>query len=1068
MTQISDDVWKNSDIVDNEHVTLKEAFAERSKMADKEICIATGYLYLSGFLEVVGSLHPKAKLRVIMGDETDRETADELEAGYREQCEHVISLDLDHVPDNDARLESIRDMIADGRLQVRIYKKSRFHAKAYIFARTHTDDDKAIVGSSNLTKPGLRSNTELNVVHKGASNMLLLKSWFDKRWGEAEPFDRTLLRLIDESGKRPGAPKDFVSARRLIQEVASEIIRTYGSVAPEPPRGADPLAKFQIEGAAMLEASISKFDGAILADSVGLGKTFIGMRVIENHMHANPSSRVLVIAPRGAIPNWRSLIRSRKFKVDPTRITIQSTTQLSNYDTESSADCSELAYMSKCSLIVIDEAHRFRNKGRKNRKNLDVIGTRGKKVLLITATAVNNSATDLKSIIEIFSNETTLLNHSRNMDLEAFARYDRHRREPEPDHGAIGLAKEQMAAILQAVMVQRTRVHVEGQVVNGERLRFSNPAVHTQRSADLGDEFFEAFEELMAHITLPHMHIVSDQRTHVGALYRIMLYKRLESSLAALDMSLNRLTSSQRTLLTAINSPDPNSAIERWWMKTRRSGIDGGNLDDRDDELDGGVVQRIRNMSEGKLRELGEGLEADITAVEGFVSAHLAKRRIGNGLYLDPKADALKAVMTPLSGRKVLIFTQSADTATWLDRVIRDSGHTQYGVVTGQTDDDTRDDLIGRFAPRSSGQSRKGKPNEIAILVATDTLAEAVNLQDCSNIINFDLPWNPMILVQRVGRIDRIGNIAPTHVHNIMPSGALEHFLKLISKLEEKIDGVMDTVGKEFQILSSSEEINPKKFEQGIRKHPAYTGNIADAVSTVETRGRFTDDMALPARELLSRHDLELLREAPKIPACAALRVPAKQITVAAMYRICDSATDKPLSNIVVYVTTNGSDSESKYEESSESSEDWLSTFDLMEHGGTTSIDPPSFASRELLNKLETWFDRGPFEKQKLKYNRQGRKLSNVERELLSRIHRDAKTQHVLESADFGGILKEIADIKHSDPLCEWIRTRTEKEIYQVAMEVARRLLETPGFTTTRRYGDIGARLICWCAREPS
>lgn len=1065
MIQISDDVWANSDIVDNEHVTLRDAFVERARLADKEICMATGYFYLSGFLEVIDSFHPDAKLRVIMGDETDGETAGVLEASYREQCERVIAQDLDIVPDSDERLETLRKMIADKRLCVHIYKRSRFHAKAYIFARTHADDDKAIVGSSNLTVPGLYSNTELNVVHKGASNMLLLKAWFDEKWKEAEPFDHSLLRLIDESGKRPKAPKDFVSARRLIHEVASEIIRTYGSIVPRPPPGPDPLARFQMEGAAMLEASISKFGGAILSDSVGLGKTFTGMRVIENHMRANPSSRVLIIAPRGAMPNWDLLIHGKKFNVDPNLIYTRSTTEMSNYDVEEADDNSELAHLSKCDLIVIDEAHRFRNTGRKNRKNLGEIGTLGKKVLLVTATAVNNSASDLRSLIEIFTDGTALLNHDRNMDIAAFTRYDRHRGDPEPGHEELEGIKSQMDSILQAVMVQRTRVHVEGQVVDGKRLQFSNPKVYTHRSGSLGSDFFDAFEALLSGMTLPHMYIVSERRTHVDALYRVMLYKRLESSLAALDRSLGRLERSQRELLAAIESPNPNEEIERWWKKSRKAGVDDGNLDDYEDELAGNVTQRIRDMDRASLLELKAGLEADIAAIEGFVGSHLAGRRAKGGLYLDPKADALREALARVAGRKVLIFTQSADTAAWLDRVMRCDGHESYGVVTGQTDDEVRRGLMERFSPRSSGRRHlEGTPDELSILVATDTLAEAVNLQDCSNVVNFDLPWNPMVLVQRVGRVDRIGNISPTYVRNIMPSDMLERFLRLVSKLEGKIEGVMDTVGKEFQILSGDEEVNPKRFEQEIRGHPAHTGSVEDAVSAVEPKGRVTDYMAMPARELLARHGLEALREAPPTPVCAALRAPTGQHAVAAMYRVYDKTTGEPLSNIVVSVAAGEAP---KPEVAAENSEEWLSMFDLVGHGGSTSLGPPTTASRELLETLKGWFGGNVLEKQRGRYSRPGRRLSSVERELISRVH-DSKTRYVLDSADFRDILFEITDIRLSEPLRKWIRSLSEEKIKKVSEEVSKRLQDKAGFVKVRHSGDVEGKLICWCAREPA
>jgi len=113
-------------------------------------------------------------------------------------------------------------------------------------------------------------------------------------------------------------------------------------------------------------------------------------------------------------------------------------------------------------------------------------------------------------------------------------------------------------------MVQHTHVHVEDHVMDGKQIQLFRPTVHTQQSAELGSEFFGAFEDLMPRIALPHIYIVSDRRTHVDALYRIMLYRRLEGSLAALNESLGRLTRSQKSLLDAIYSTEPSGAIEAW------------------------------------------------------------------------------------------------------------------------------------------------------------------------------------------------------------------------------------------------------------------------------------------------------------------------------------------------------------------------------------------------------------------------------------------------------------------------------------------------------------------------
>ncbi len=1075
MTSISPDTWKNSDIVDNVHVTLKDAFSQRAKNADKEICIASGYLYLSGFVEVVDSFNPNSGVRILMGNETDIETADELHAGHKAACDRATRRDLDCVESGDTRLSKLYHMVANGTAHVRIYTKSRFHAKAYIFTRADSDDDKAIVGSSNLTSSGLDSNTELNVVHKGSSNIHLLKAWFDAKWAEAEPFDRSLLKIVNESGKLQGTAPDFVGVRGLIREAASEILRTYGPLKRRTRHSIEPLAKFQDDGAAMVERSIDKFGGSILSDSVGLGKTFVAMRVIEDYAADHPDGRILVIAPRSAMSNWKSIITSGQFQVRRSIIDLRSTTQISNYDPEDSTDDRvEIDHLSGCGLVVIDEAHRFRNPGRKNRKNLEEIGTQGKRVMLITATAVNNSVSELTSLIRIFTDGTSLLNHDSRMDIDSFDAYARALYDPKQDANEITRLRSQMSLILRTIMVQRTRSHVRGQVIAGKRIEFVTPRVSTYDCDSLDGKFYSEFEAVVSDISLPHMYIVSEKKGNISALYKVMLYKRLESGIVALDMSLARLVRSQEKLLAALQSGNPRESVEQWWKSSRRSGVDDGNLDDYDEEIGGGVLGRIRSMSDSEIITLRDGLECDIAAVSKFVNSHIVPRRMDGGLYCDPKADAFARILGTLSGKKVLVFTQSVDTAEWLGRVLKSQNHPSYAVVTGQTDDDVRNDVIERFSPRSNPRKdgNVGEAGELSVLVATDTLSEAVNLQDCSNVVNFDLPWNPMVIVQRVGRIDRIGNLGRSHVHNIMPNGALEHFLNLVGTLKGKIDGIMDTVGKEFRILDEREQVDPKRFEQLVRDHPAYTGDVSDAAENIDSKGCVVNDMTVPARTRLEIHGMEMSHEAPNVTPCAAIRVPGASRTLVAMYRIFDRVNNVPLSDAVVSADVRDDGTPGQLREANEDSEEWLDMFDLIEHDGAAEVAAPDGRSRDALIQFNKLYGDTTFEKQRLRYSRPGRKMSSAERALLSRALHIDKTDgdivETLESFPFKDILFKKANATLMDHAIEWIKGRSDDEISNVAQDIVTQIHQSPGFVPKRKTGDIDFRLVCWCAHEPA
>ena len=229
-------------------------------------------------------------------------------------------------------------------------------------------------------------------------------------------------------------------------------------------------------------------------------------------------------------------------------------------------------------------------------------------------------------------------------------------------------------------------------------------------------------------------------------------------------------------------------------------------------------------------KEEDEIVESKIFCYENDPKLEVLKQFITNPRY---KSEKLSAIPT-LNGKKFIVFTQYKDTAyyiyhnlrEWIEREVdlhpwlkdKRTDRIKIALVTGETDTTTKINLIKRFAPKAnSGEEEVRKYGEIEILISTDALSEGVNLQDADAVINFDLPWNPMVIVQRVGRVNRIGNEKDVYVLNFTPSGEIEVLVGILNKLKQKIEDITLVVGKESKILSPEEEISVETFGERIK-----------------------------------------------------------------------------------------------------------------------------------------------------------------------------------------------------------------------------------------------------------
>lgn len=880
-------------IIDNRDVKFIDKFKSFCKHT-KDLKIASGYFYVSGFDVVKDNLADITKIRVVMGNETDPETAQQIEQGYVEKVKEVLVGDLQKITgDNGQKIEALKDLhdyIKAGKIEVKVYVTEKFHAKAYIFERK--DDsigDIAIVGSSNFSRAGLgvegkQGNTELNSIHKNDNDLVALKRWYEKIWDEAKPFEKDLLNIIETSQPYVQfvlGDKEYVTPFELFKTLVFEFLNHDVAAFKEV------LAEFQKIGVINAKQKINDFNGCIISDSVGLGKTLVGAGLIQDFQREGKN--VLLVVPASVKDNWKRELtrtdrkRNRFFDIDmdEDRLKIVTITELSRINLGDEKDQARIDSMkNNYSVIVIDEAHRFRNagsydpegaySGNKNYANLQALRTTDKKYVLLTATPLNNSINDLANLTSIFTNAMILKNKNSLLDFghfEEYGRLTRKMRELEKQGKIDSQAKSNMqfelskhlegiTRILEEVMILRTRSDISERypdlIIDGKKISFKMAKINREKY-DFPKTYLPIYEHItdfLANLHVPHIALINETAgVTLAGLYRMLLFKRLESSIYSFVKSLDGLREKEHEFLKEIKQDG--------WDATRKRRKKDANYNkeavDGDIELtewleeQGSEQQTQDHQSPDEVtqEQVIKMIQDDLEMIDTFYNRFIPLIRQGKYNYDDTKLTKLKEILSKISGQKVLIFTQYIDTVDYIYNNLKEYAkvhNLKLDCVVGETIDEESDygsDLprekkIKLFSPISNGYKLDEDEREIDILISTDALAEGVNLQDCSIVVDYDLPWNPMRIVQRIGRVDRIGSTQRATVYNIFPDKELDTLLELIEKLRTKIANITRIIGKESYILSDDdEEINPRVIGEKIKELEQTTD-----FATYESEGR--------------------------------------------------------------------------------------------------------------------------------------------------------------------------------------------------------------------------------------
>jgi superfamily II DNA or RNA helicase len=562
-------------------------------------------------------------------------------------------------------------------------------------------------------------------------------------------------------------------------EVAERILaRLWPDPVPQPRTGGTfPLTWFQAAGAERARAILTRWGGVLIADSVGLGKTYIALALVEEQLAGGGT--VLVTMPASLRPMWRSVL-GRLLRQGPGRpLHVLSHTELARGSYRA-----DLA--GRVDLVVVDEAHRFRNRHTRRLAALTELCA-GARVVLLTATPVNNSTADLYPLLRLFAGDDAFAGLGvpslRALLLE---------------QGAEGGGGPELRRVLREMTVRRTRRMVAPELPPGGvaprrglaepgpgETEPAAPAVRFPRSSPprvvrYDDPRVPDLVRLIGGLELASYGTAADGDHGTPALLRLGLLKRLDSGAPALRRSLQRLAA----ILT-----HSAAALDRGLL-LRPSGR--GLLPEEADPLQLVMLDLVAEpMPPGPdVDRLRAAVRRDCLRVEQMA------RMVAQD---DPKLDALRELLRRLTGDKVVVFTEYRDTAEALWRVLvreRAVGRVDGGGAWLGSRPAGRDAVLTRFAPHANGAKPPPERERVDLLIATDVLGEGLNLQDARHVVSYDLPWNPVRLIQRFGRVDRLGS--PHEVvgaHLFLPAAGLEEMLRLSSTLRRKLGSIAATVG---------------------------------------------------------------------------------------------------------------------------------------------------------------------------------------------------------------------------------------------------------------------------------
>ncbi len=859
--------------------------------------IAVGYFFINGFEQIADDLSQLQRARILVG-RTDRQVFEEVAAGLQQQRAlkaqmetqsiiqrrdrpRVARQPVDHIargvsqlPQRDAdqaAVQTLRDLIASGAVELRAYLRSPLHAKAYLcWYDGHAEPGSAVVGSSNLTLAGFEANTELNVRVTGDDEMAALSAWFDALWADAEDIGDQLLQELDRSWAIARTPPwhVYLKALRELYDSAND------DADLVPLRDATPLANFQLDAVRQGLSMIETHGGCYIGDVVGLGKSYIGAELLRQLAFSYPSDgKPLILCPAGLIPMWQRI--DQQFQLGAAILSHHMIAEAGNPDFDEELGRYIDAEPPQRGIVLqdrypnngpvlIDEAHNFRNENQRSRGLRQYLSQGDHKVVLMSATPQNLGPMDIYRQLLLFLDDLdhglpieplSLKDYFHNAAKWLEYRLDNENSRAEQETGerdrltpSPPLPPKQPAVpharieeVLGKVFIRRRRrdireLYGDSAEINGQPIRFPKPSLDNvdyrlDRVYERAGSFEQISRALRRHQASRYRHsaYLTDaartqeryqdllrSRDRLSVLIKAQLVKRLESSVAAFRSTLHSLMRSNRHFREALEQ----GYVPVGKLATRML---SGQSFDAEEALE--ILSQEDDVDEANGRKHTRAHPTRDFHAEQWIADLDADHQLLSDLYQRAQAiepeddDKLRALREFLdrpdvAAGKLLIFSEAETTIDYLyEQLNPDGRNRQIARLTGRNRKEAQD-IVQRFSPDSNpppGGRRIAAP--IRILLATDVVSEGQNLQDCARVLNYDLHWNPVRLIQRFGRVDRIGTRhAAIHLHNMWPDLEVDKDLDLTDQIGRRVQLVHDLIGLDTRLLSHTEKLNSEEM----------------------------------------------------------------------------------------------------------------------------------------------------------------------------------------------------------------------------------------------------------------
>ena len=840
-----------------------------SSMANFDRFLAVvGFFRSSGYFKLRKELKDVEEIKILVGINIDDifrrhnktmlmlESAEKAKIVYDEDFRQDI-VNARYAPEVEEGILQMCQDLVDGRLQMKIHSTKNLHAKFYLcLPQNHSEhtDGWVIMGSSNISDSGLGTTQspryELNVAMKDFDDVDYCHTEFKKLWEEAVPLTIDDIESIKQKTYLGYQPTPYEIYLKVLIDTFGDQVEDDFSV--QLPPGVMEL-KYQTDAVIQGFQMLMRHNGLFLADVVGLGKTMIATMIAKRFIEANGrNTSILVVFPPALRENWEDTFKLFGIYHKAQFIT--------NGKLDRVLDGKD-RYKSKeeFDLIIVDEAHGFRNGGsgkyddlqkicKADCVNTGLLKSQRKKVMLLSATPLNNRPDDLLNLLLLFQDSQSCtidgIPNLKGFFAEHIKAYnilmkERETRDVKADVDKIyEVIRER---VIDKVTVRRTRSNIENDPeykkdLKAQGIVFPKPLAPTpleyEMDADTSNRFFYTLTVLSDDKFEPHLHYARYRAieflkpelrakyrnaVHVGqtlaGIYRVHMVKRLESSFHAFKLSLAtllRITDDMLKMFAedkVIIAPDLNvkdlqakgMELDEIIEKALEKGYNESDILYKSEDFDPDFIAMLQHD-----KKVLEALNADWKREREDQKFDLFKEKLENEFF-----DSRN-----LSG-KLVVFSESVDTLNYLKgRLENELGRKDVLTVMAENRDRRATDIKENFDANSTV-----KKDRYNIILTSDVLAEGVNLHRSHIIVNYDSPWNASRLMQRIGRVNRIGSVAE-YIYNYMfyPSPQGNKQIKLYENALVKLQGFHSAFGEDVQIYSKEEIVKQfKMFDSNVK-----------------------------------------------------------------------------------------------------------------------------------------------------------------------------------------------------------------------------------------------------------